>query len=142
MDNQPAADEWDNTEDDSADSSEDAVASLAQLAGALTRVAQQQSHAEELGRNLAQIRDTLTEAIVAFSSLAKSTVETEGRLQAAAEKLEATVERLLVREQNVLRELDAHVQRFTTLLLWTMILASFAAAASSVAILFFLFKSR
>jgi ABC-type transporter Mla subunit MlaD len=144
MDNQPAADEWDDTEaeDASSASSEDAVASLAQLARALANVSQQQSQAEELNRNMNQIRDTMTEAIVAFSSLAKSTVETEGRLQATAEKLEATVERLAVREQNILRALDAHVKRFTTILIWTLILASFAAAAAAISILFSLLKAR
>lgn len=141
MDNQPPADEWNETEESGA-AADHAAESLSQLAGALARVSQQHSQAEELNRSIVQIKDTMTEAIVAFSSLAQSTIETEGRLQAAAEKLESTVERLAVREQNILGALDARVKRFTTLMVGTLLLASFAAAAAAISILFSLFKAR
>jgi predicted phage tail protein len=142
VDNQPAADEWNDTEEESGEVADRAAESLSQLADALARVSQQHSQGEELNRSIVQIKDTMTEAIVAFSSLAQSTIETEGRLQATAEKLEATVERLALREQNILGALDARVKRFTTLLVWTLLLASFAAAAAAIAILFSLLKAR
>ncbi len=142
MDNQPPADEWNDTEEESGDASDLATETLSQIAGALARVSQHQSQADELNRSIVQIKDTMTEAIVAFSSLAQSTVETEGRLQATAEKLEATVERLAVREQDLLGALDARAKRFTTLLVWTLLLASFAAAAAAIAILFSLLNAR
>ena len=141
MENQPPADEWNDTEEESGELADHAE-TLSQLAEALTRVSQQHSQAEELNRSIVQIKDTMTEAIVAFSSLAQSTIETEGRLQATAEKLEATVERLAVREQNLLSALDASGKRFTTLLVWTLLLASFAAAAAAISILFSLLKAR
>ena len=141
MDNQLPADEWNDTEEESGEAADHAE-TLSQLAEALTRVSQQHSQAEELNRSIAQIKDTMTEAIVAFSSLAQSTIETEGRLQATAEKLEASVERLAIREQNILGALDAHVKRFTTFLVWTLLLASFAAAAAAISILFSLLKAR
>jgi hypothetical protein len=142
MDNQPAAGEWDDNVDDSADADGQVTDSLAQLAGALARVSQQHSQAEELNHSIVQIKDTMTEAIVAFSTLAKSTIETEARLQATAEKLESTVLRLGVRQQDILEALDSRVQRFTTILVWTLLLATFAVAAASVAILFSIFKAR
>jgi hypothetical protein len=142
VDNQPPADEWNDTEEESREVADRAAESLSQLAGALARVSQQQSQGEELNRSIVQIKDTMTEAIVAFSSLAQSTIETEGRLQATAEKLEATVERLALREQDILGALDARVKRFATLLVWTLLLASFAAAAAAISILFSLLKAR
>lgn len=142
MDNQPSADEWNDSAEESGEAADHAAESLSQLADALTRVSQQHSQAEELNRSIVQIKDTMTEAIVAFSSLAQSTIETEGRLQATAEKLESTVERLAVREQNILGALDAHVKRFTSFLVWTLLLASFAAAAAAISILFSLLKAR
>jgi predicted nucleic acid-binding Zn-ribbon protein len=142
VDNLPPADEWNDTAEESGEVEDRAAESLSQLADVLTRVSQQHSQAEELNRSIVQIKDTMTEAIVAFSSLAQSTIETEGRLQATAEKLEASVERLAVREQNILGALDAHVKRFTTFLVWTLLLASFAAAAAAISILFSLLKAR
>ncbi len=128
MSKQPTAGEWHDTAEDSSD------------AGA--GVQQQQSQTDALNHSFVLIKETMAEAIVAFSSLAKSVIETEAHLQNTAERLEATVQRLDVSQRDVLETLDSHVRRFTTFLVWTLLLATFAAAAAAIAILFSIFTAH
>jgi hypothetical protein len=129
MSKQPTAGDWHDTAGDSS-------------AAAVARAPQPHSPTDDLNHTVVQMKETMAEAIVAFSSLAKSMIETDAHLQETSERLAAIAQRLSAKQQDVLDALHSNVRRFSTLLFLTLLLATIAASASVVAAFLTLSNTR
>lgn len=115
---------------------------LQELAGALDRVSADRAQVEEFNRNLAQVREALTQTLLALNDVMKSAAAREERLQALSQKLSTTVDQLTAKQNDLFVMLDTQTRRYTTFLFWTLLFAAFAVASAMIGVAFFLFQSR
>ena len=107
---------------------------LTLLADALLRTTQYQAQAVEQNRIIVQVKDTLADAIVAFSSFANSTIQAAEKLQATADKIESSNQLVAAKQREILGVLDRNIKKFKTLLVWTLFLAGLGAYVALIAL--------
>jgi len=115
---------------------------LQELAGVLDRVSADRAQVEEFNRNLVQVREALTQTLLALNDVMKSATAREERLHAVSQKLSTTVNQLAAKQNDLFVMLDIQTRRYTTFLFWTLLFAAFAVASAMIGVAFFLFQSR
>lgn len=123
------------------DLTDDAEEILSQLADALAQASQHQAQAEELNRNLLQVKAGLAEAIVSFNELMKATLERDEHLRTTADRLKAVAEKLDARQVDVLHRLELGTHRFTTMLFWALLLSAFAVTGAIISVVFLFIRA-